>query len=289
MQNKTVNQQEGLIWYEIRQGAKNMMYTLWYCGSKFMRDNFVTNLSIDKDTAIAKAEALAGSMDLIDCSWGNLKPIYYSKVDCVNFGKYKGTKLEDLPDDYLCWIAEGAQIKVKTDRFGNKLAEERQYTKHLVGYEQRDYALEIAKNKGLFVDVKGKLIPKRLADYITKQNERFGLYFKDNERLELTVRIVHIGTFNNQFGGGVIYVLEDQEGRLFKYKGSNYLRKPWTNQQYIDYFGSPKAELLEEGYVERYNTAEIGDGFRIKATITHTEYAGSKVTYLKRPKSIFVE
>lgn len=299
------------VWYEMRTGAKSMMYTLWRCvfnpgdiqnGNKgFNHEQYIKNLSINREEALQKAQgyALENDRELFDAANNNLNKIYYSKPDTVNFGKYKGTKIVDLPDGYLQWFAEGGKIEKQISleenlQYNLNIEVGETYTVYLVSeVEQRQIAVQECLKRGIFIERNGEIISKKLNDWIEKANTGFGHHYSDKEKVILDLTFLRETSFDSEYGTIWIQTFEDSEGRKFQYKGNagvcvrdpERIRMHNSEDDNIDPNDVEKV-IKTYGY---YPTTSVkkGDRITVKATVKLGEYKENKVTYLQRIKVVY--
>ena len=252
------------IYFELSQGAQNKMYTLWRVTESTLKYNrvFIQNLSIDKEQALIKAKELAGKREVIDDSFDKLSKIIRSDSGLISFGKYKGTPIIELVDNYLTWVAQGAPISEVEDEYS--------YTKLLASEFETQKALEEAIKRNLFVEFEGEFIPLSLRDYILESRKGWGYHFNIGEKVQLQLQCIKITGFENQWGYTNIYTFkETSTGNKFQYKGVQCLE---IKHNYID-----SSEQYSE-YIK------VGDCCTLKGTVKLEEYKGQQITYLQRIK-----
>lgn len=252
-------------WLEISQGEGNKMYTLWMNtqSARFCNRRFIKNLSIDKEQAIEEATKRAESIgcELVDESMDNLKPILRGD-DIIKIGKNTGKLLTELDDQYLCWVAQGGTIK-KTNSDGDIY-----YSNVFYNFpETIRLANELAIEKGLMEEFEGKMIPKKLKEFILKSRIGFGHHFEQGQKVELKVEVIDKTYFESTFGTTYIITLGDKEGMKYQYKGG-------TIPSYQD----------SEGYFKSVTSYDEGTFFKIKASVKLDSYKNKEVTYLQRIK-----
>jgi hypothetical protein len=104
-----------------------------------------------------------------------------------------------------------------------------------------------------FKYIKHNWMPKRLDTYYTEIGDKRGLFFKDGERVEISIRKIKSKNYESAFGTVFIVTYETEDGKVVTYKGSS----PIENK----------------------------DGFTpVKCTIKHSDYNGIKQTYIQRIK-----
>lgn len=221
------------IWFEMSQGKDTKMYTLWRCTSTLHGFNrqFIQNLSIDKTQALEKAQQLSNGRELVDDSLDSLKVITRGE-DVIRFGKYKDQHISTLPDGYLQWVAQGAEVSAD-----EKI---RQYyedaTINLVGQIQQNIAKQECLKRGLYREYKGELVNCKLADKLQQRDElnsKSQYIGKIGEKIELKVIFERQSSFDNQWGTTYINIFRTREGSVITYFGKD-LKGNFTSHQEID-------------------------------------------------------
>ena len=253
------------IWYELSQGEGSKMYTLWRVtqSPQIFNRLFIQNLSIDKEQALAKAKTLVGDRELHDDSLDSLRQIIRSDSGLISFGKYHGTKVIELPDGYLSWVAQGGPVSESEDEYS--------YTRFLASEFETKIALEEAIKRNLFVEFEGKFIPASLRDYIIEDREGWGFHFPNKEKVKLHLECIKISGFSTQYGYTNIYTFKElKTGRKFQYKGAQTLQlKHFYEDSTIKYY---------------YKNISVGENCILTGTIKLEEYRSREVSYIQRVK-----
>lgn len=242
------------ITYHISQGAGTKMYTLWQeiMSEHFYKCRFVQNLSIDKEKAFIKAKEIAGDRELYDDSVDQLKKIIREESGLINFGKYYGKSVNDVPANYLCWLADGGPITVTDDHDAST-----KYTKYLVNDILKENALRLAIELGLFVKHNEKFISKKLMEWIIAEDAGWGYHYPEKAKVTLCLKLVSMKSYETAYGRTYINTFVDQEGQKFQYKGSN------------------------PPYIE-----DKENWFNCSGSIKHAEYKDRKICQIQRIKML---
>lgn len=245
--------------YEMRTGADNKMYTLWFITYGMHRSNeqFVQNLGTDHDESLAKAKLIAGDY-LVDDYSDDVNDIVRGD-DVLRFGKHKDSRVADLPDGYLWWLRGGAMIvneeqsrhygyEIKTSLLSSKQCEQ------IKGYAEQ----ELVK-RGLLVEYNGRLISANYLEEAKRKDQlEDGHWGVEKERVELNVTLDSVGFYDNSFGG--FYMITLLVGsKKYYYKGS-----------------TPPADW--------HSQDSVGNTYKIVGAIKHGEYNNKKQTFLLRIK-----
>jgi hypothetical protein len=267
--------------YEMRTGAKNNFYTLWFVsyGSETIRgvETYIKNLSINYEEAFKEASEKAKNrgIELMDCS-DEVDSILRGE-DVVKFGKYRGTKIIDLPNSYLNWLAQ-CGIVTYTDNY-NK---EREICK--CSGELHDLVMVEVIKRGLYQMFEGKLMASSLINFIENKRKMQGHFFTEKEKIKgVEVECISVKSYDVSFGyqSSLVYIyeLKTKDNQILVYKGGKceYDNKLPDNI-YID-------QILGQGnsYINK------GSKFILSGTIEHGEYKEQKQTYIKRPKFLLPE
>lgn len=252
--------------FEIRQGRKGRMFTLWFT-SPNNDDSFVKNLGKNLEEAAQAAVdyvtgyfsgahlptiEIATSKEETDA---NALPYYV-----FSFGKYKGQKIEEVMKQdikYLVWFL--MQCKEKEEEL-NEFYQNNRYAK----FDQlRSAGLWPLNKREEYV--LNELQPaiweaynewKAAQEPEKPESKHVGTV---KERVELNLKIERISYFDSQYGYNTVttwvFTMVDENGNCFLYKGSKHLNR------------------------------REGDSIKLKATIKeHSEYKGRKQTVIQRPK-----
>jgi hypothetical protein len=261
-------------YYEISQGQGSKMYTLWLCrtDNAFAGQSFIKNLSIDKEKALAEAHRLAkknGITEVFDESIDNLRITVRKGDGLMPVGKYYGQPISQLDDGYLCWLAEGGQIRTKDQDDDNNT-----YVKYLAEDYIKDEAMKICLEKGLYVEFEGKVISAKFKEWIVNDRLGWGHHANDKDKLELTLKLLKRGGYQSAFGYVSIYTFVDvNTGNKYQYKGGN----------------PPSKKVIETHDGKEYSWSEVlnpGDIIDVKGTVKLSEYNGQQITYIQRIKTI---
>lgn len=244
------SKQKTMITLEVRSATN--YFTLWMvCSEKtFYRERYVKNLSTDWAEAIKKAEELSliRNTTFIDYSQ-EVSDIIYGG-DVLRFGKYKGTRIAELQDGYLLWLAK--------DCFDSELKQK---------------AVNECVKRGLYVEYEGEFKPKTLVDYILKRKTSVGHHFENGQKVKgIKVKINRSTSFESTFGDVYVFEFETEDNKLIVYKGS---KCSYT-------FNLPEDVYPDQLGLDPY--LRKGDSLIVNGTIEHSEYRGEKTTYIKRPK-----
>lgn len=205
------------ISYYMSQGAGTKMYTLWQeiSSDKFYKTRFVQNLSIDKEQAWKRALEIANENELFDYSMDHLKTIVRTDSGLINFGKYYGKSVNEIPDTYLCWIAEGCPIKHADAEVG-------EYTTYKdISDLLRNNARQLAIEKGLFVEYNGKYISSKLMEWIQAESLGWGYHYPEKSKVNLDLKILKSTGYNTAYGYISIVTYIDTQNKKYQYKGAN--------------------------------------------------------------------
>jgi len=258
------------ITYKISSGKKNAQYTLWeerFCPAgmdRYSRNyaNYICNLGIDKDKAIAKATEIVKSseiqyantdVEIINALNTEFKLNKYGEgpVDVwdaenlheveVNgwfpFGKHSGVKFEDAPDTYVLWWAE------------KDLTNEKK--KGIIALVNA--CKKVAENKNLFEKRDAEIAEKKRLKDLEPKSEHVG---NVGDRQEFEMTIDFLKHFDTQFGTSSVVKGKNSDGNI------------------VVYFGT--AEL-----------GVVGDTVKFSAKIkTHDEFRDDKQTIVARPTKI---
>lgn len=239
-------------YYEVSIGAGGKMFTLWFNAfnteGKLLRCSYRKNLSIDKDLALAEAKRYGDriGVPVYDEAPDEARVIVYGE-DVIRFGRYRDNKISNLPDQYLNWL-----FKNKAEFLTNQLAE---------------FVETEMQKRGLAEMFEGRLLPKRLIEWILKDRQSDGHYYQNGEKVNLLVTVSRIKCVPNPFGykspDNLIITLIDKLGNKIIYKGSLCT--------YLDTTGFKES-------------IQVGLTLEVSGKIEHTEYKERKQTRIMRPK-----
>lgn len=253
-------------WY-IATGQKGALFTLrkkgvWHVcpGQSQSWDNYEYNLHTD-DLSVAydKAKKIIAKDD----------PTYSGSIQVeamasgfergakathkINFGKYQGTLLTDIPTDYLVWISRNCEKKLGKKRMA--------YIKSLPNYIEEIERIEAdLKRREEEKEARQKKLEedKALSSWIGEQGEKIEL-----ENCE----IVFSNDFDNQFGQSVLVIAKHGNNKV---KFFSTAKNAW---QILRNFREDKVVNVT-----------------LKGTIkNHDEYKDEKSTMLNRVKVTFLE
>lgn len=242
----------------ISTGPKQVYYTLhklFILDSKLIADDYVQNLCMEEDEAIAKAQAFAKRLSDagVDCIFhggiasgetygklgSNLKLEDHLKVEKIKqglmpFGKYVDQPIKDLPQDYIYWII--SKFQTSTNPVESTLA---------------FATLAIAIDNGYTKD--GEDILSCLTEY-NKQISKSEYIGVQGQRLDIECTIINASAhFDDLYKQEVYRFLLKQGENLISYNGTK-------------------------------NLGNKGDQVSITATIKKTyESKGVKYTQITRP------
>lgn len=114
-------------------------------------------------------------------------------------------------------------------------------------------------------------VRRSIAESKKKPSEYLGVIGK---RMEFNLTILHKIAYENDWGGGTVFIMQDAEGNKVIYKGSGYIEKK---------------VFLDENDPERYDYvyAQVGDNVKIVGGVkAHSEYKGEKQTIIQRIKTL---
>lgn len=113
-------------------------------------------------------------------------------------------------------------------------------------------------------------VRRLIADSKKKPSEHVGIVGK---RKEFELTILHKISYENDWGGGTIFIMSDAEGNKVIYKGSGYIEKIVPPDEKNPY--------------EHYTYAQVGDKVKIVGGVkAHSEYKGEKQTIIQRVKTL---
>lgn len=113
--------------------------------------------------------------------------------------------------------------------------------------------------------IRRSMIPKKISSFVGEVGKK----------MIFDLEIVHIIGYENDWGNGTVYIMQDADGNKVMYRGSSYIQKV-----------SPPDEIYN---YERYTNAQNGDKVKLSAKVkSHTEYKGEKQTIIERFKTIDV-
>ena len=234
------------FWFEMSQGEGHKMYTLWRCNTGLHSYNrtFVKNLSTDRDKALAEAEnrAQKAGTSLSDEAMDNLRTIVKGP-DVLRFGKHIDQHIKDLPDGYLLWVTKGAPVE-NSDRDSS-------WTSYLVSDEQKEIALQVAAERNLVREYKGKLVPNKLADIYEKrdlENAKSQHIGTIGEKIEIKVSFERQSYFEGHFGTTYVNTFRTEDGSVITYFGKNLVER---NRDY-EYFDVVSGLKLDDRLQNTY-------------------------------------
>lgn len=252
----------------LTMGFTNVYYTLWevdepterynvYISSKEIVQHccYIQNLSKDYAKALKKIEEKANGQKF--------------KIDLELKGHYSFDRIlyTELVELYEIWQFSfgrlaGLDIRTCEDvwQLNRAMREEKNIRRRLYARKRLIELGELIKNVYGPDFGSDKYIPtdqyRRIKEKLQESNMS-GHFFTNGERICVTVKKLRSTCFDTQWGTTFIQILQLQDGRIVKYKGSSP----------IDFNES-----------DQYLT--------IKATVEHGEYNGQIETRLKRPKII---
>lgn len=239
-------------------GFTNVFYTLWFVEAfeKHVEDgkrlvttyNYMQNLSKDYDAAIAKVKELYPTHKIaIDLGLQGQHGSFEKVGEFVDtfedhifpFGRVRGTDMRTSDDAYHL------DIQAREGREGRA-------------------AIATARllELGIWVEFEGATMHANVARGIVIERERAerinGHFFKDGEKVTLTVKLIEQFGFSTQFGYTTVQVFQGVGKHIYKYMGSAPIE------------------------------FEIGEEITITATVKHSDYRGEEETKLQRIKEVVV-
>lgn len=246
-------------YFEMSQGSGSKMYTLWRApmGSGYVKPSYIKNLFVDKDAAWTEAQELAkkAGVEVYDASVDKLKKIVREGDGLMPFGKHYGEPISELLESYLCWLADGGQVKGTEETRGGEVYT---YTNFLASDYVKEIALKICIERGYFIEFEGQFRSCKLVDFIENERKGWGHHHADKSKVELELKLIKKTGYDSMYGWISIYTYVDVNSELkYEYKG--------TSPIYSDDENVP---------------------MKIKATVKLGEYRGTQKTYLQRMKLI---
>jgi hypothetical protein len=288
--------------YYVSTGMKQCFYTLWYwvVTKVNTKDVYIKNISLSKADAIAflinkfddintpeQAEAL---FDMEAPNSPEQFMFGVSGEEGIWFGKHKGTKIVDMPEDatgYLCWMANEAKKGGRYEHEPNSqyanqhgmvwrdLCGRKEWKQNICKAAEmeaiRRGAIWVNENPWnddsetimLFGDALQRHIERvNAVNEIRRNSDHVGTV---GQTIDLTLTVKKVITGEGQFGTWQLFLMEDGAGNQFSKFGT-------INDRFI--VSTPEGEFDHEfeGCVVRFNAD-------VKA---HEERSGVKQTQLGR-------
>jgi uncharacterized protein (DUF3820 family) len=275
----------------LREGAESKMFTMWksfHIEGYGMKEQFLKNLSTDRDKAESLAMAYAEKFGCmyIDDARDYLRPIAKGE-DVIRFGKHKDCRLSEVSEKYLLWIAQGCPIKeLDTNMYSDTQGEMITVCKYFGGDDFQKVAQREAVNKGIgtiqegrfyTVDYWNAILKKREARSLEKASEVWEHHYDEKSKVQLNLTLVKETSYDTCYGKTYIITFkENATGRMFLYKGANY---PIAKISY-----KYKNIEVAEGSMESCKSDIIRKGatYQVKGTVKLGDYKGIKQTFLQR-------
>lgn len=208
--------------FEIRFGREAKMYTLWRIGdaTRHFSEQYIQNLSTDLEAAVIKANEMAGGLEVCIDAPDDLKKILRGD-DVIRFGKWKDTRIKDVPTKYLLWIFKGCPVPSK------QYPGETDYMQ-FGGSELRSNVQEFLVETGVLQVWNDKLYTAEIIERIKARiAQEAGSEFVGKIGDRITFEAVHYDykSFDTAWGNTSMYFFRDDNDNIFIYKGSSYLQK----------------------------------------------------------------
>lgn len=220
-------------------GFANKFYTLWTITDeckplgngrtyKVTHYNYIKNISMDKETALAKYPnaILDENLKGMSRSWSSKPQIIWDNVDTFRFGKYSDMKIDDVSDtNYIAWYWDNV-YEDHRDYVG-KVLESR-------GYEIREWG---AGNKYLvspeeLEEEKARELEKNNTLNLLAKNEPFTINLDHNPNEDGDCRIgdviYHFQEVKENYYQGWSYYLPVLNGKQKRIKNKNLVIKNYT-------------------------------------------------------------
>ena len=276
----------------LREGAESKMFTMWksfHIEGFGIKEEYLKNLSTNRDKAESLALAYAEKFGYkyIDDARDYLRPIAKGE-DVIRFGKYKDSRLSEVPEKYLLWIAQGCPIKEEdTDRYSSTYGQMITKNKYIGGVDFQVIAQREAIAKGIGTMQEGKfytveywnaIVKKREARSLEKASEVWEHHYAEKTRVQLNLTFVKETSYDTCYGRTYIFTFkENATGRMFLYKGTSNLDAEISYK----YKGMSMGEVVE-GSEKSWKSLVKGATYQIKGTVKLGEYKGIKQTFLQR-------
>lgn len=225
--NREIPKKEESLYY-ISTGENQVYYTLWKKPrtyfSDYDKDAFMGNLSIDYDTAIAKAKMKLGFVPEIIHEPIN-KPKERNHIDgsFIQFGKYAGLPIwfvYKYDPDYIGWVYENCKSQISLPNT-NHIKEN--YKEFLNEYKETALR-EIEKRKQYKIERQNQIISEKQASQFV------GTIGK---RENFTVKINRIIPLEGYYGVSFLHIMKDPDGNELKWicsSQNNQLKEGETYQ-----------------------------------------------------------
>ena len=206
-----------------------------------------------------KAKSIVGTNPLVIDFERQNKIANYAKwtPEVIRFGKHYGLSLNEVPEKYVCWIANGCSIynedyKCWESKFfgGEEFMQTARKVAERLGYGK---TIELTPNNFKF------FTNEQYEKHLAKQAELALLVHDHHEtngkRVTKKLTIIRVGGYESQFGYTQIVTFKDGENKVYTYKGGSFPIQ-----------------------------AVVGNTRTIMGTIKHGDYKGQKQTLLQRVK-----
>jgi uncharacterized protein (DUF3820 family) len=276
----------------LREGAESKMFTMWksfHIEGYGMKEQFLKNLSTDRDKAESLAMAYAEKFGCmyIDDARDYLRPIAKGE-DVIRFGKHKDCRLSEVSEKYLLWIAQGCPIKeLDTNMYSDTQGEMITVCKYFGGDDFQKVAQREAVAKGIgtiqegrfyTVDYWNAILKKREARSLEKASEVWEHHYAEKTKVTLDLTFVKETSYDTCYGRTYIFTFkENATGRMFLYKGASNLNAEIS----YGYKGMSMGEIAE-GSEKTWKSLVKGATYQVKGTVKLGDYKGIKQTFLQR-------
>jgi hypothetical protein len=281
----------------LREGKESKMFTMWksfHIEGYGMKEEYLKNLSTDRDKAesLAMAYAMKFGFTYIDDARDYLRPIAKGE-DVIRFGKHKDCRLSEVPEKYVLWIAQGCPIKeLDTNRYSDTHGEMISVCKYFGGDDFQKVAQREAIAKGIGTIQEGRfytveywnaILKKREARSLEKASEVWEHHYAEKTKVTVDLTYVSQTSYDTCYGTTFIYTFkENSTGRMFLYKGTNFLSAKVSFKYKVLDGGVVKEGLIEDWSKYRSTSLIKGATYQVKGSVKLGEYKGIKQTFLQR-------